>query len=366
MLPENDKLEKALESARREIKTDSYSMSIGEALNMYENNELILNPSYQRFFVWDIEQKSKFIESVFVGLPLPMFFVSQLEDGKWDVVDGLQRLSTIFEYMGKLREENKNKSKDFKKMTGDMVYLKDFENKSWNDLSSRIQLDFKRSRIQLSIILRQDEDVKFEMFQRLNSGGTNITGQQIRDAILAGNCPKMHEWIEKLSKHENFRKLIGIHEKNEDKCKESGFDKEAVLRFLVFRSDYAREIGKSRTLDSYLRNALMGLVGQWGNGSFDKELNEEIFRNTFDVIMESGGVDTFKGNYGFSYARFEAIALGIAQNLENTPPPSAIKQKILEIDKQDAFIKNSGAGKNTAFRIKKLLEFGKNYFSKNQ
>mgnify|MGYP003561766107 FL=1 len=76
MLPENDKLEKALESARREIKTDSYSMSIGEALNMYENNELILNPSYQRFFVWDIEQKSKFIESVFVGLPLPMFFVS--------------------------------------------------------------------------------------------------------------------------------------------------------------------------------------------------------------------------------------------------------------------------------------------------
>lgn len=79
----------------REIKTDGYPMSIGELLNLYRDDELDLHPDFQRFFRWTPEQKSRLIESILLGIPLPSVFVFQRTDGIWDVIDGLQRLSTI-------------------------------------------------------------------------------------------------------------------------------------------------------------------------------------------------------------------------------------------------------------------------------
>lgn len=96
-------LEDFLDSARQTVKTDSYPMSIGELANMYENNEIILRPEYQRYFRWTTDQKSKLIESILIGLPLPSIFVAQDENGNWEVVDGMQRLSTIFDFMGVMK-----------------------------------------------------------------------------------------------------------------------------------------------------------------------------------------------------------------------------------------------------------------------
>ena len=88
-------LQEQIDKLSKSIKTDSYSMSIGEIANMYRDSDIIINPNYQRLFRWDITQQSNFIESILLGIPLPPIYVYQNEDGTWNLIDGLQRLSTL-------------------------------------------------------------------------------------------------------------------------------------------------------------------------------------------------------------------------------------------------------------------------------
>ena len=88
---------------RNEIRTDKLDMSFGEISNLYENKELIITPEYQRLFRWHPTQKSRFIESILLGIPTPAIFVAEDESGVWELVDGLQRVSTVLEFMGLLK-----------------------------------------------------------------------------------------------------------------------------------------------------------------------------------------------------------------------------------------------------------------------
>ena len=92
-------LKEEIAAKRKEMVVDSYPMSIGEVMNLYKDNELDVHPEFQRFFRWDEEQKTKLIESILLGIPIPPIFVSQRMDGTWDVIDGQQRLSTILQFL---------------------------------------------------------------------------------------------------------------------------------------------------------------------------------------------------------------------------------------------------------------------------
>ncbi|WP_396233118.1 DUF262 domain-containing protein [Acinetobacter baumannii] len=98
-----------LDGARRYIKTQKLSMTIGELCSLYKRKDLILNPNFQRVFRWKTEQQSRLVESIFLGIPLPPIFVAQQADAKWIVIDGLQRLSTLFKLEG-LIEKDENDS----------------------------------------------------------------------------------------------------------------------------------------------------------------------------------------------------------------------------------------------------------------
>jgi len=93
-------LQQEIDARRAEIRSDNYGMSIGELMSLYKDEELDIHPEFQRFYRWSVGQKSRLIESLLLGIPIPQIFVSQRADGVWDVVDGLQRLSTIFEFAG--------------------------------------------------------------------------------------------------------------------------------------------------------------------------------------------------------------------------------------------------------------------------
>jgi Protein of unknown function DUF262 len=86
--------------AQRLVRTDAYQMSVGEIVTMYDNSEIIVDPEFQRLFRWDISQESKLIESLLLGIPLPSIFVFEKENDNWELIDGLQRVSTILEFMG--------------------------------------------------------------------------------------------------------------------------------------------------------------------------------------------------------------------------------------------------------------------------
>ncbi len=96
-------LKDEIDTAQRLVKTDAYQLSIGEVVNMYKNEEFVINPDFQRLFRWEIGQKSKLIESLLLGIPVPPIFVFEKEDATWELIDGLQRISTLLEFMGELK-----------------------------------------------------------------------------------------------------------------------------------------------------------------------------------------------------------------------------------------------------------------------
>lgn len=363
MTDEQEKLEKLLDKARQFVKTDSYPMSIGELTSMYEGEEIVLRPEYQRYFRWTAEQKSKLIESILIGLPLPSVFVAQDEKGRWEVVDGMQRLSTIFDFMGVLRKnatENEYYTQ-FRTLSDELYYLPDFADKTWFDFSRRIQLDFKRTKVQLTILLREtDLDAKFELFQRLNSGGTAISGQELRNAIMAGRNSETLKWFEKLSQYDNFISVCGMSERDLS----VRLDVELVLRFLVFLTELIEDLPKSKSVDVFLTSALRQILD---NKEFPFSSYEEKFKKTFDVLAESWGPNALRyksapGSGKFSISFFEAVALGIAQNLGSLPSNEEVKRRIDTIGDTIQFKASAGSGKNAQRRIPELVKFGRDYF----
>src|SRR5690606_22986257 len=101
------KLEEQIAGGRRDISSEGYSMSIGELTNLYREGELLIRPQFQRLFRWDDNQKSRLVESILLGIPLPSIFVAQEASGRWELVDGLQRVSTLLQLQGLLEQEGK-------------------------------------------------------------------------------------------------------------------------------------------------------------------------------------------------------------------------------------------------------------------
>src|SRR5882724_11559216 len=124
-------LQQEIDKTRAEIRTDGYPVSIGEWMSIYEKRELDIHPEFQRFFRWSLRQKSRLIESLLLGIPIPQIFVAQRPDGVCDVVDGLQRLSTIFEFAGILLSQEKKKLDPL--TLEPTTYLPSLVNRRWDD-----------------------------------------------------------------------------------------------------------------------------------------------------------------------------------------------------------------------------------------
>ncbi len=97
-------LDLEVSTARKKIFRDGYDMSFGELASMYERGELVIAPEYQRLFRWDDTKKTRFIESLLLNIPIPPIFVFSDKAGRWELVDGLQRVSTVLEFMGLLKD----------------------------------------------------------------------------------------------------------------------------------------------------------------------------------------------------------------------------------------------------------------------
>jgi uncharacterized protein DUF262 len=177
-------LETQITDRAKEIHTDGYPMSIGEMISLYRDRDIDIHPEFQRIFRWTSKQKSSLIESILLKIPIPPIFVSQRPDGVWDVIDGVQRLSTILEFVGMYRDEEGNQVEPSTLEATEYLpdlngYRWEIGDRSFNDI---LQRDFKRAKIEFRIIQKQsDENAKYDLFQRLNSG-TQLSAQEVRIA----------------------------------------------------------------------------------------------------------------------------------------------------------------------------------------
>ncbi|MDR3458060.1 MAG: DUF262 domain-containing protein [Verrucomicrobiae bacterium] len=360
-------LQNQIDSSRAEIKTDNYAMSIGEWLNLYTDNELDIHPEFQRFYRWDENQKSRFIESILLGIPIPPIFVAQRQDGVWDVVDGLQRLSTIFQFVGLLKDKDNEVMEPLRlKKTR---YLPDLENKVWegdlvDSFTPAQRMLIKRTKIGVSIILREsDPRSKFELFQRLNTGGSVLSEQEVRNCILVMSNPGFYDWLRALADDSNFREVIALT----DRAISEQYDMEIALRFIVFRSLADQNLQNIGDVGEFLTDKMAVLAEDAG---FDKNREGDIFRQTFSFLNQHLGENACKKyspekqkfTGGFSVSAFEVVALGVAHWMPQHTAPDLLLDKVKNIWNNPTFIAESGSGISASRRIPKTLQLGRESF----
>jgi len=177
----NKQLQVEIENVRKEIKTDNFSMAIRELVQVYRDGDLELSPAYQRLFRWSDETKTKFIESILMGIPTPPIFIAQKKGSKWTIVDGLQRISTILQLMEliEVRDTDGNLKQPFKFKSAEK--LPSIEDLEWSTLNEDAQRIIKMTKIDLKIILIEDNvQAQYELFTRLNTGSVSLQSQEIR------------------------------------------------------------------------------------------------------------------------------------------------------------------------------------------
>lgn len=245
LTPEDDqiKIEETLEDEidvnnlikRKSIRYTPENYNIRVLKDLYENGELILHPPYQRNYVWDKTKASNLIESILLDIPIPPIFVTEINGSKKEVIDGQQRLKSILSFMsGRFPTNIENEPAKIFKLSKLKILTK-LSGKRFSDLDENIR---KRilSRVLQVIVIHSDDDedstVKFEMFERLNTGITKLNQQELRNCMYRG---RYNDLIKELAEYPDFEFIL-----NNKKLKKRMLDVEYVLNFCAFfNNNYA-------------------------------------------------------------------------------------------------------------------------------
>lgn len=363
-----DPLEAQIRDARLTISSDGYPMSIGELTNLYRDGELKIRPEFQRFFRWTNTQKTRLVESILLGIPLPSIFVAQSETGSWELVDGLQRVSTILQFQGELKDPEENLVPALE-LEG-TKYIPALKGRFWQNpdqsksLTEAQRLDFKRSKIDIKIIKRESsQQAKFDLFHRLNNYGTPLNAAEMRSALLVSVSPDFFSWIEGLSRHPSFVECVQLSEN----LITERFDLELVTRFLVLHNKPEAELTLSqlRDLPQLLDDKMVAMATEFPNGDIRAE---ETFKSTFDLIAENGGElvfrkwnvakSSFQGS--FLLSAFEVFGCGLGYNIANGIAPT---QNLLNTVKffwsLPEMLSGYSTGRSTESRLSEFIPLGR-------
>jgi hypothetical protein len=323
-------LEKQIAEKKNSLRTDRLDMSFGELMNLYEDGSLFITPAYQRAFRWKVEQQTKFIESVLLGIPIPPIFVAE-DSSRWELVDGLQRLSTIFSFFGILKDVKEDKN-NLKLAEGSIIKgLKDYISSNFSPL---LKFTIKKAVCRVEII-RWDSavDMRYELFNRLNTGGTALSEQEIRNCIFRGFDNKLNQILINVGTSDDFKQIIQPTEKQI----ETMFCEELVLRFFALKNyglvlktniqdhltEYMEKVSKNEVpfdfqqektriieLISFLKNNFKHRIFRASNGIFTPALFDAIMlslNNYFDYYSENSDefrskIDRYKKSDAFREA----------------------------------------------------------------
>jgi hypothetical protein len=309
--PDNEDEEMTDPFDPEEISIDTKIVPMETCLRRLMQGTITLNPDFQRAEVWTPEKKSQLIESLMLRIPLPMFYVSADEKNHYTVVDGLQRLSTIRSFV--LGDQYLTERKESLKGEGfrlqNLEFWKKYEGSTFNELPENLKTRILESEFQFTIINPgTPEEVRRNIFKRLNTGGEPLSSQEIRNALYIGTSTQL---LKHLSKSTAFTRATGGSIKSHRME-----DKELILRFLGF---LVRSFNgyKTTNVDTYLSDTMIIINAMPALDS--REFKKMIARGkvnpsdvkvreishlevAFDLAMRRSeqlfGVHTFRKSYG--------------------------------------------------------------------
>ncbi|MBD2667356.1 hypothetical protein B6N60_04593 [Richelia sinica FACHB-800] len=275
------------------------SQTIFELMRKYDNRKLIIDPDFQRNVVWRPEQKSQFIESVILNFPLPPWYVNQTTDGKYIIVDGLQRTTTLHEFVNDkfiltgleaLTQLNGYNFSELKELPGD--YQTKIEDKKLNIYVIRPSVPVK---------------VVYDIFNRINTKGTQLERQEVRNCIFSGKSTKL---LKELSEQEYFKKAIdnGISPKRMK-------DREVILRYLAFKIfDYEKDY--QGDLSNFVESAMkiINLMSDEKISELKRDF-ERVMKKSFDFFGNKNFRLPSRENRGrINIAIFESVSYFFSVN----------------------------------------------------
>lgn len=332
---------------RQEIKSDRVDMSFGEIINMYKDDEIVISPEYQRAFRWDLQRQTDFIESILLGIPFPSIFVATNDDGTWELIDGLQRISTVLSFFGELKVPEKN---NLTLRAGSIV--PELEGLTISTLPLNLRLAIKRTPCRVEIIQKDSHfEMRYELFKRLNTGGEGLTRQEIRNCIYRGftNYRYFSEIITSCANNPDFRLIVSISEE----AKEKMMYEELFLRFFslyAFRAYYTEKVIQD-FFDKIMRKQC-------------EDPDKNIIQNAVDkfngicTYLKPMGYEIFKlARLNLSTSMFDAIFLSLASTAKNysTIDPMVFKNRICKLREDGEFKKYAGAASSNASAINNKL-----------
>ncbi len=258
-------------------------LSFRELISMYDEDEL-LKPELQRKFVWDKTEASRFIESILLGLPVPSIFLANTKDDKKLIIDGYQRIMTIFDFVKKGIWQKDEKV--FKLSNTDKINER-WRGKSFEELSEQDKRKIRSTTIH-AIIFEQkapnDNDTSlYQVFERINTGGRALMPQEIRNCVNQG---KFKDLLFELNKNESWRNLYGKFPEDSRMR-----DVEFILRFLALDTDYVKYYDSSNiSLKKYL-NEFMGASNSQREGVI--AYRKAKFNSVMDFINTHIGENAF-------------------------------------------------------------------------
>lgn len=292
-------LNSELMEQKMKVDFNTYDLSVKELLSMVNDGLINIAPEYQRQFRWDEERQSSLVESLFLGIPVPSLFMATNVDGTWEVIDGVQRLSTMICFAGddSVREKVNAKKVEPLKLKG-LSKLANFNDKRFSDLPVGVQNKFKLTSIKVTTLSdKSDKDVRFDLFERLNKGGVNLTPQEIRSCVYRGG---FNDFLKELSKDSNFKNCVHLSERQEN----DGTREELVLRFFAYLYDLdSFEHSVKDFLNNYMSKADKG---------FNYSENDKLFRTVFKILNDALPNGISKGRKNTPLNLFEAVSVGAA------------------------------------------------------
>ena len=288
------------------IRVKSKPMIIDALLKRMDHKELVLNPDFQRKAgLWTEEAQSQLIESLLIGVPLPAFYMDATNKNKWLVVDGLQRLFALKQFMID-KELN---------LTG-LEFLQQLEGKNYNDMKRSMLRDIEETEIVVYLIEEgTPPEVKFNIFKRINTGGLPLSTQEIRHALYQGKATK---FLKTLAGYKEFKQAT-------DYCisDERMEDREFILRFSAFllmdRSHLTQGLNyflnetmvmlnqktevELNNIASQFKRAMWAAHQIFGNNAFRKPYHKRYHRNKINKAL----FDVFSVNFALRDEELELL-----------------------------------------------------------
>ena len=256
-------------------------MTFRELASMYSDGELV-RPEFQRNYVWGKPEASRFVESILLGLPVPSIFLANSKNNEKLIIDGFQRIMTIYDYTVKKKFGNENV---LFKLTNSTKINERWRNKSFDELTIEDQRKLRSSTIH-AIIFEQkypkdDDTSMFQIFARINTSGRSLNAQEIRNCVCQGSFNSL---LIKLNENKTWRKLYGTTSRDPRML-----DLELILRFFAIRDlnkleDSRKQINLRKYLDIYMQQCS------------DDSLNdkEHDFEQMIDLVFSKFGESAFK------------------------------------------------------------------------